>query len=156
LKTLEKINRKGIRNSLEIEKAISAHLAQADPIPSAPAPACPRCRTCGPRLSAPTCALTPSLPLAAMWGQSIGAVPFPRARPLSLYRRAHLSIIPNLLPTIPRRGCAHDHTFSGHVLTSASLLSPAPCSSTSPRSLAPSAKPPRPLSRSACVTRELP
>jgi hypothetical protein len=74
---------------------------------------------------------------------------------LSLSRRAHLSVIPNLLPTIPRRGHAHDRAFSGHTLAPASLLSPVPYSPTSPRSLAPSAKPPRPLSRSARVTREL-
>jgi hypothetical protein len=36
LKTLEKINRKAIRNSLEIEIAISAHLAQVGPAPRAP------------------------------------------------------------------------------------------------------------------------
>jgi hypothetical protein len=36
LKTLEKINRKAIRNSLEIEKAISAHLAQAGTAPPPP------------------------------------------------------------------------------------------------------------------------
>jgi hypothetical protein len=35
LKTLEKINRKAIRNSLKIEKSISAHLAQASPAPHA-------------------------------------------------------------------------------------------------------------------------
>jgi hypothetical protein len=86
LKTLEKINRKGIRNSLEIEKAILAHLAQVGPVPRAPAHACPRCLTGGPRLSAPAYTLNPSLSLslAALWGRFVGAVPFPRARSLSV------------------------------------------------------------------------
>jgi hypothetical protein len=35
MKTLDKIKRKAIRNSLEIEKAISAHLAQTGPAPRA-------------------------------------------------------------------------------------------------------------------------
>jgi hypothetical protein len=74
---------------------------------------------------------------------------------LSLSRRAHLSVIPNLPPMIPRRGRAHDHAFSGHVLAPVSLFNPAPYLPTSPPSLAPSAKPPRPLSISAHVTREL-
>jgi hypothetical protein len=42
---------------------------------------------------------------------------FPRVRPLSLSlpRRPHLSAVPNLSPTISRRGRAHVHSFSGHV-----------------------------------------
>jgi hypothetical protein len=104
---------------------------------------------------APACTLTPSLPLAALWGRSVDVVPFPRARFLSLSHRAHLSVIPNLLPTIPHRGRAHDHAFSDHILVPASLLNTAACSPTTPPSLAPSAKPPRPLSRSTRVTREL-
>jgi hypothetical protein len=52
-------------------------------------------------------------------------------------------------PRSPHRGRTHVRTFSDHVPAPAPLLSPAPCSPTSPRSLAPSAEPPRPLSRSA-------
>ena len=58
-------------------------------------------------------------------------------------------------PRSPRRGRAHVRAFSAHVPMSSPLLSPAPCSPTSPRSFAPSAKPPRPLSRSAHACREL-
>jgi hypothetical protein len=77
----------------------------------------------------------------------------PSSRP-----RAHFSLcptdptcqlVPNFPPTIPHSGRAHVLAFSGHVLASAPFLSPAPCSPTSPLSLAPSAEPPRPLSRSA-------
>jgi hypothetical protein len=79
LKTLVKINRKAIRNSLEIEKVISTHLAQADPAPRAlgvwqAGPACRRKpeRALSPPLSLP-CGLdlsvlvpwrAPTLPLS--------------------------------------------------------------------------------------------
>jgi hypothetical protein len=59
-------------------------------------------------------------------------------------------------PRSPHRGRTHVRTFSDHVPAPAPLLSPAPCSPTSPRSLAPSAEPPRPLSRSARATRAPP
>jgi hypothetical protein len=54
LKTLEKINRKGNRNSRKKEQAISAQVSpsQPSPRPRAPASACPLCLTGGPRLSA--------------------------------------------------------------------------------------------------------
>jgi hypothetical protein len=139
MKTLEKINRKAIRNSLEIEKVISTHLAQAGP--ASCAPMCPRRLTGGPRLSVPTPAHPLSLSL--LCGADLSASFLFPAPALSLSRRPHLSTIPNLSPTIPRRGRAHVRAFSGHVPTPAPLLSPAPCSPTSPRSLAPSAEPPR-------------
>jgi hypothetical protein len=76
LKTLEKINRKAIRKSLEKGKLISAQTGPLSPVP-APAPACLRCLTGGPRLSAPNRARSPSLSLAALWGRAVGAVLFP-------------------------------------------------------------------------------
>jgi hypothetical protein len=68
LKTLEKLNRKAIRNSLEIEKAISAHLAQAGPASRAPCvwQAGPACRRMPERAHSP-------LSLAAPWGRPVGA-----------------------------------------------------------------------------------
>jgi hypothetical protein len=111
LKTLEKINRKGNRNSTKIGKANSAQgsplsLARA----RARAPTCPLCLTGGSRLSAQPRA--PSLPrsLAAPWDRSIGAVALTRARSLSL----SLSTPPTPLvsvsltshPRSPRRGRA--------------------------------------------------
>jgi hypothetical protein len=80
LKTLEKINRKAIRNSLEIEKAISAHLAQASPASRAPPvpdrrvpPVCANQRALSPPLSLPrgpdlsvlVPSRAPTLPLSA-------------------------------------------------------------------------------------------
>jgi hypothetical protein len=74
LKTLEKINRKGNRNSLKIEKVNLTLLAQVSP-------ACARAdrRTPPISLSCPR-ALSSPLPLAARWDRSVGVVPFPRAR----------------------------------------------------------------------------
>jgi hypothetical protein len=99
MKTLEKINRKGNRNSRKKEKAI---LAQASPLSLAPshAPARPRCRTGGPQLSAQTRALSFPRSLAALWGRAVNAVLFPRACSLSLSHHPHLSAVPNLSPTI--------------------------------------------------------
>jgi hypothetical protein len=81
LKSIEKIKRKGIRNSREKEKPNSAQPAQHDPSPPrAPAPpwqADPACQR------HPARALSPSLPLAARWGRLVGAS-FLRARAHSL------------------------------------------------------------------------
>jgi hypothetical protein len=135
LKTLEKINRKNNRNSRKKEKANSAQTSPLSPAPArAPVAARPRCLTGGPHMSAPTSAR--SLPLPALWGRAVGAVLFPCT--LSL-----CTTVPTCQssqtshPRSPRRGHAHDRTFSGHVLASVPLLSPAPCSPTSPRSYAP-------------------
>jgi hypothetical protein len=59
-------------------------------------------------------------------------------------------LVPNPPPTFPHRGRAHDRAISGHLHTSLPLLSPTPCSPTSPRSLAPSVEPSRP-SLSLCA-----
>jgi hypothetical protein len=67
---------------------------------------------------APTSVLTP-LPLS-LSHCTVGPTYrrwFPRVHPLSLSlpRRPHLSAVPNLSPTISRRGRAHVRSFSGHV-----------------------------------------
>jgi hypothetical protein len=49
-------------------------------------------------------------------------------------------------PRSPRRARAHDRAFSKHVPAPAPILSPAPCSPTSPLSFEPSARLSRPLS----------
>jgi hypothetical protein len=122
LKTLEKINRKAIRNSIENRKAI---LAQVGPLgPSrAPTPACPQCLTRGSCLSAPTCALSPSLSRCSM-GRPCRRCFFPM-RALFLFASRTPSVNPlrvlNLSPTFPRRGRAHDSVFSGHLCTSSPL-----------------------------------
>jgi hypothetical protein len=64
-------------------------------------------------------------------------------------------LVPNLPPTFPRRGRAHDRAISSHLSTFSSLLSPAPRSPTFPHSLAPSVEPSRHLSHSTRATREL-
>jgi hypothetical protein len=77
LKTLEKINRKGIRNSLEIEKT---NVAQPTRVPE-----CPPVLTGAPRLSACLApALSPSLPPAARWASLVGVVPLASMPTLSL------------------------------------------------------------------------
>jgi hypothetical protein len=87
LKTLEKINRKGNRNSKKIGKANST---QGSPLSLARARArVSRCLTGGPRLSAQTRA--PSLPrsLAAPWDRPVGVVALAHTR------------FPSLCPTDP-------------------------------------------------------
>jgi hypothetical protein len=67
LKSIEKIKRKGIKNSREKEKPISAHSAQLSP-------ARPRPRTR---------ALSPSLPPVAQWDWPVGVDPSPHVPVLS-------------------------------------------------------------------------
>jgi hypothetical protein len=152
LKTLKKINRKTIRNSLEIEKAISAQVGPLSPaLARAPCAlqAGPACRRKPERALSLSLSRCPVGQTCRRW--------FPHVRPLSLSlpRRLHWSAVLNLPPTIsppwtrprsPRRGRAHDRTFSGHVRAPAPLLSPAPYSPTPPLSFAPSAQLSRPLS----------
>jgi hypothetical protein len=93
LKTLEKINRKAIRNSLENRKPNSAQVGPLSPTPAC-APTRPRCLPDGPRLSAPTSTTSVPLSLAAPWARLVGAVLL-HARPLlSLSHRPHLSVRP--------------------------------------------------------------
>jgi hypothetical protein len=101
LKTLEKKNRKGIINSLEIEKPFQPSRPSGPSLARAPAPARPRCLTGGSRLLAP--ALAPLLPLSpsrCLVGQP--------CRRCSLRTRARFSLcpaeptcqsVPNLSPT---------------------------------------------------------
>jgi hypothetical protein len=155
LKTLEKINRKGNRNSRKKEKA---NLAQTSPLSPAPerAPSVPDRRA--PLVGTNSNVLTPSLSLAALCGRAVGTVLSPFAYSLSL---SLCPTVPTCQPSLtsrprsPCRGRAHVRAFSGHVLALMPLLSPAPCLPTSPRSFAPSAKPSPSLSRSAHVSREL-
>jgi hypothetical protein len=150
LKTLEKINRKAIRKSLERGKPNSAQTG-----PFSPAHAAPvrdrRAPTVGANLSALTS------PLSRCFVGPTYQRCFPRARPLPLSVSPSSPVSSSLTshPRSPRRGRAHDRAFSGHVRAPSPLLSLAPCSPTSPLSFAPSAQPSRPLSRSAHACREL-
>jgi hypothetical protein len=148
LKTLEKINRKGNRNSGKKEKANSAQtnpLSRARTRARTRTPSVPDRRA--PPVSANPSALT--LSLAALWGRDVGAVLFPRVLSLCPAVPTCQSSLTSR-PRSPRRTRAHVHAFSDHVLASVPLLSPAPCSPTSPRSFVPSAKSPHPLSLSLC------
>jgi hypothetical protein len=69
LETLKKRNRKGIRKSREKEKGKGSPVGPLSPA----APARLRSLTGGPRLSAPTCAPLPFLPLTVRWGRPNGA-----------------------------------------------------------------------------------
>jgi hypothetical protein len=109
------------------------------------------CLTGGPRLSAQTRA--PSLPrsLAAPWDRPVGAIALAHARLPSLYPiDPPVSASLTSRPRSPRRGHAHDRSFSGHD------RAPAPCSPTSPLPFAPSAQLSRSLSCSAHANREPP
>jgi hypothetical protein len=173
MKTLEKINIKGNRNSGKKEKANSAQtspLSQARVRARTRAPSVPDRRALP--VGANPRALTPSLSLSrCSVGPSCRRRSSPQC-PLSLSLSLSLSISLSLSlcmcpavptcqssltsrPQSPRHGRDHVRAFSGHVLAPVPLFSPAPCSPTSPRSFAPSAKPPRPLSRSTHASREL-
>jgi hypothetical protein len=151
LKTLEKINRKGNRNSRKIGKANSAQGS-----PSSPARALVSlCLIGGSRLSVQARAPSLSRSLAAPWDRPVGAVALARARSLSLCPTdPPVSASLTSRPRSPRRGRARVRAFSGHDRAPAPLLNPAPCSPTSPPSFAPSAQLSRPLSRSAHANRE--
>jgi hypothetical protein len=154
LKTLEKINRKAIRKSLEKENQFQskpAHLAQpahAPPVPDRRAPP----------VSANLSALTfPSLSLSLLGGTDLSALFSSRAPApsLSVPPSPPVSSSSTSRPRSPRRGRTQVHVFFGHVCAPAPLLSPAPYSPTSPLSFTPPAKSSRPLSRSTHACREL-
>jgi hypothetical protein len=98
LKTLEKINRKGNRNSMKIGKANSA---QGNPL--SPARACPRVlvpdrRT--PPVGANPSALSPSLSRCSVGPTCRRRCSRPRPPSLSLPHRPTCQRVPNLSPTI--------------------------------------------------------
>jgi hypothetical protein len=99
LKTLEKINRKGNRNSRKIGKANSA---QGSPLSPAPARArVSLCLTGRPRLSAQTQASSLPRSLVAPWDRSVGAVALSRAHSPSLCPAdPTCQRVPKLSPTI--------------------------------------------------------
>jgi hypothetical protein len=140
LKTLEKINRKAIRNSLKMEKT------QFSPSrPSRPSLSCARRQplTGGPRLSAPAHAPLLSLSLSLLCGVDLSVPISSRSRQFSPATRWTLSVsvdrpfvdFPSLprgphllapsasLTSRPRPHCGrtHDRAFSGHVPTPAAL-----------------------------------
>jgi hypothetical protein len=119
LKTLEKINRKAIRNSLENRKA---NLAQVGPLslaPRAPAPSCPRCLTGRSRLSVPTRAPSLSLSFSRCPVGQVYRCRSSRTRAASLCPAdPTCQLVPNLPPMIPHRGRAHDCAIFGHIRTS--------------------------------------
>jgi hypothetical protein len=160
LKTLEKINRKGNRNSKKIGKANSA---QGSPLSLAPARALvrpcawhadPACRR------KPECPL--SLALSLLRGTGLSAPLLSRAPtiPLSAPLTPLVSASLTSRPRSPRCECAHVRAFSGHDWAPAPLLNLAPCSPTFALPFAPSAQLSRSLSlslsRSAHANREPP
>jgi hypothetical protein len=150
LKTLEKINRKAIRNSLEIEKAISAQVG-----PLSPARVPPMLDRRAPHVGASLSAPSLPLSLAALWARPVGAGSLACAHsPYLCPTVPTCQSSSTFRPQSPRHGRAHDRVFSGHVRAPAPLLSPVPCSPTSPPSFAPFAQLSRPLSRSAHASRE--
>jgi hypothetical protein len=136
LKTLEKINRKGNRNSRKKEKAISAQTSPLSPA----------------RARAPSVPDRRAPPIGAK--RAVSAVLSPHALSLCPAVPTCQSSLTSR-PRYPRRGRAHDCAFFGHARAPTPLLSLTPCSPTSPRSFAHCAKPPRPLSRSAHASIEL-
>jgi hypothetical protein len=127
LKTLEKINRKAIRKSLENRKPNSAQVGQLSPTPRARAcahaPPVPDRRA--PPIGANQRAL--SSPLSLLSGADLSA-PSSRMRA----RFSLCSTVPTCQPSStsrprsPRRGCAHDRAFFGHVRAPTPLLSSRP------------------------------
>jgi hypothetical protein len=152
LKTLEKINRKGNRNSRKIGKANSAQGSPLSPAPArVPAPARPCAWQADPaRRRKPERPL--SLALSLLRGSGLSASLLSRAPtlPLSTPPTPLVSVSLNSRPRSPHRGCAHVRAFSGHDWAPVPLLNPAPCSPTSSLPFAPSAQ----LSRSAHANRE--
>jgi hypothetical protein len=149
LKTIQKRNRKGNRNSRKIEKAI---LAQAGPLSPA------RARARAPPLPdrrVPHVGANPiaplSLSLSVAWARPVGAVSLTRARSLSLCPAVPTcQLVLNLPPMISppwMRPCPR-------VLRP--RPSPAPWPPTSPLPFAPFAQLPRPLSLCPCEPRALP
>jgi hypothetical protein len=121
LKTLEKINRKGITNSLKMEKPNSVQLAQAAPPP-------PRARA---RAPARANRRLPHVSLFCLRALSPLSLPLPGGPVLSALFPSHTRTfslacpqtppvrppVPNLSPTHPRRGRAHDRVISSHLRT---------------------------------------
>jgi hypothetical protein len=170
LKTLEKINRKGIRNSLKTEKLNSAQIAQAGPTPRqrartrAPAPACfarmlpplspSRCpvgQSCRRRFSR---ARAPFLPLR---GWPYPSVLTARSRiSLLLPRGSHPSApsaVPNLSPTHPTMDAPTTARSLATFSRPLPFRSPHTARPLSPRSFAPLAELSCPLSRLAHATK---
>jgi hypothetical protein len=149
LKTLEKINRKGNRNSRKIGKANSA---QDNPLSLDRAHARSLASLC--LTGGPACRRKPerplSLALSLLHGTGLSAPLLSRAPAPSLSLSAPptppVSASLTSRPRSPRCGRAHDRAFSGHVQAPALLLTPAPCSPTSPLPFAPSAQLSRSLS----------
>jgi hypothetical protein len=122
------------------------------------APECPPALTSGPHLS--SCLARSLSPLSSSRcpvGQSCrrrSSRTRVRSLSLSVSHEPHLSVCPQPPAHVPRLGRAHDRAFSSHLRMSSPLLSPAPRSPTSLRSLVPSAEPPRLLSHPTHATRQ--
>jgi hypothetical protein len=148
LKTLEKINRKGNRNSRKIGKA---NLAQGSPL-SRVVRARARVSlslTGGPHLSAQTRApsLSLSRSLAVPWDQHVVAVVLDRAHLPSLCPTDPTGqCVPNLSPMISLPWTRPRPRVLQPRPSPRALLHPAPCTPTSPLPFAPSAQLSRSLS----------
>jgi hypothetical protein len=138
---------------MENRKANSVQVGPLSPAPRSRAPSVPDRRV--PPVGANPCALYPSLSRCPM-GQVCRRCSSRTCAALSLCPAdPTCQLVPNLVPTNPHHGRTHDHAIFTHLRTSLPLLSPTPCSPTFPRSLAPSAEPSRPISRSARTARGL-
>jgi hypothetical protein len=152
LKTLEKINRKAIKNSLENGKAISAQVGPSGLAPRAcaSAPARPRSLTSGPHLSAPTLAPLLSLsPSRCSVGPTCQHRFFSHVLALSLPRGPHPSAVPNLSPTSPPWTRPRPRVLRSP-LHALAPLDPAPRSPISPAHLCLQSSSLVPLSPCAC------